>query len=101
MAAFNRCGGALINMTIDIPEDLERFVHDEVLAGRYKTEDEAVCAAQEQLRKRALGSLGAMRDAGAELDEIVEHAMKRREQRWGPFAGRNGWPPTDRGEDRV
>jgi putative addiction module CopG family antidote len=74
-------------MTIDLPEDLERFVHDQVRAGRYKTEDEVVCAALEQLRKSALGSLGAMRDAAAELDEIVEHAMKLREQRWGPLPG--------------
>jgi Arc/MetJ-type ribon-helix-helix transcriptional regulator len=66
---------------------LERFVHDEVQAGRYKTEDEVVRAALDQLRKSALGSLGAKRDAAAELDEIVEHAMKRREQRWGPLPG--------------
>jgi hypothetical protein len=44
-------------------------------------------AAMEQLRKSALGSLGAMRDAAAELDEIVEHAMRLREQRWGPLPG--------------
>jgi putative addiction module CopG family antidote len=88
-------------MTIDLPEDLERFVHDEVQAGRYKTEDEVVRAALEQLHKSTWGLLGAMRDAAAELDEIVEHAMKQREQRWGPFAGRNGWPPADGRADRV
>jgi putative addiction module CopG family antidote len=74
-------------MTIDLPEDLERFVHEQVRAGQYKTEDEVICVALEQLRKSALGSLGAMRDAAAELDEIVEHAMKKREQRWGPLPG--------------
>ena len=74
-------------MMIDLPEDLERFVHDQVRSGRYKTEDEVVRAALEQLRKSALGSLGAMRDAAAELDEVVEHAMKLREQRWGPLPG--------------
>jgi hypothetical protein len=30
------------------------------------------------------GSLGAMRDAAAELDEAAEHAMKRREQATAP-----------------
>ena len=72
-------------MTIDLPEELEHFVQDQVRAGRYRTEGELVHAALEQLRKSTLGSLGAMRDAAAELDEIVEHAMKRREQRWGPL----------------
>jgi hypothetical protein len=28
------------------------------------------------------GSLGAMRDAAAELDEAVEHAMQFRERAW-------------------
>jgi putative addiction module CopG family antidote len=74
-------------MTIDLPEDLEGFVHDLVRMGHYKTEDEVIRAALEQFHKSHLGSLGAMRDAAAELDEIVEHAMKSREQRWGPLPG--------------
>jgi putative addiction module CopG family antidote len=73
-------------MTIDLPEDLQLFVHDQVRAGRYNTEEEVVRDALEQLRRSVQGSLGAMRDA-ADLDEIVEHAMKLREQRWRPLPG--------------
>jgi putative addiction module CopG family antidote len=40
-------------MTIRIPEHLERFVHDQVQAGRYSTEDEVKSDALEQLRKHA------------------------------------------------
>ena len=39
-------------MTIDLPADLERFIHDEVQAGRYPSEQEVVLAALEQLRDR-------------------------------------------------
>ena len=74
-------------MTIDLPEDLELFVHDQVRAGRHNTEEEVVRDALEQHRRSVQGSLGAMRDAAVELDEIVEHAMKLREQRWRPLPG--------------
>jgi len=56
-------------MAIRIPEHLERFVHDQVQAGRYSTEDEVISDALEQLRKHAQPiansqrSLGAMQDA--------------------------------------
>jgi hypothetical protein len=33
------------------------------------------------------GSIGAMRDAADELDEVVEHAMKMRQQPWRLPAG--------------
>ena len=71
-------------MTIHLPEHLEQFVHDQVQAGRYPTEDEVIQDALEQLRKHAQpisnaqGSLGAMRDAADELDEVVAHAMELR-----------------------
>jgi putative addiction module CopG family antidote len=79
-------------MTIHLPEDLERFVRDQVQAGRYPSADDVVCDALERLRrhvplaKPGLGSIGAMRDAAEELDEIVEHAMKlRQEEPWRPL----------------
>ena len=80
-------------MTIRIPEHLERFVHDQVQAGRYSTEDEVISDALEQLRQHAQpithsqGSLGAMSDAADELDEVVEHAMRLRRQPWRALPG--------------
>jgi putative addiction module CopG family antidote len=77
-------------MTIDLPVDLERFVHDEVQAGRYPSEQEVIRAALEQLRARTPrpspgpGSIGALRDDAEFLDQAVEHAMRVRERRsWG------------------
>jgi putative addiction module CopG family antidote len=77
-------------MTIDLPADLERFIHDEVQAGRYPSEQEVVRAALEQLHGRTPrpspgpGSIGALREDADVLDQVVEHAMRVREQRpWG------------------
>jgi putative addiction module CopG family antidote len=80
-------------MTIHLPEDLERFVHDQVQAGRYAREDDVIRDALEQLQKHAQpistsrGSLGAMQDAADELDEVVAHAMELRKQPWRTLAG--------------
>ena len=74
-------------MTIHLPEDLERFVHDQVKAGRFPSEDEVVREALERLRRQSppitpgMGSIGAMRDDAEWLDQAVEHAMKVREER--------------------
>ncbi len=38
-------------MTIHLPPELERFVHDQVLAGRYSSEVDVVRDALEQLRR--------------------------------------------------
>jgi putative addiction module CopG family antidote len=80
-------------MTIHLPEDLERFVHDQVQAGRYAREDDVIRDALEQVRKHsqainnAQGSFGAMRDAADELDEVVAHAMELRKQPWRTLPG--------------
>ncbi len=81
-------------MTIDLPEDLERFVHDEVQAGRYPSEQAVIRAAREQLRDRTPrpspgpGMIGALRDDADLLDQAVEHAMRVRERRsWGISPG--------------
>jgi putative addiction module CopG family antidote len=74
-------------MTIDLPADLQRFIHDQIQAGRYPSEQEVVRDALEQLRNRSprpgpgLGSIGAMRDDADLLDQAVEHAMRVREER--------------------
>ena len=74
-------------MTIHLPQELERFVHDQVQAGRYRSEDDVIRDAVERLRKQVppispgLGSIRAMRDDAELLDQVVEHAMKLREER--------------------
>ena len=80
-------------MMISLSKDLEQFVHDAVQAGLYAREDDVIRDALEQLRtharpiSNALGSLGAMRDAADELDEVVEHAMQLRRQPWRAVPG--------------
>jgi Arc/MetJ-type ribon-helix-helix transcriptional regulator len=90
-------------MTIHLPEELQSFIQAKVQSGQFPSEDAAVAEAvrrfrqweQEQSRPAAsrdsgddardplLGSIGAMRDADDELDEIVADAMKRRrEEPW-------------------
>ncbi len=82
-------------MTIHLSEDLQRFVRELVESGRYPSADDVIRDALERLRKHAPalpagpgpGSIGAMRDAADELDEVVEHAMKlRREEPWRPIS---------------
>jgi putative addiction module CopG family antidote len=74
-------------MTIHLPEDLERFVHDQVLAGRFLSEDDVIREALEQFRKRAplatpgLGSIGAMRDDAELLDQVTQDIMEGRRTR--------------------
>jgi Arc/MetJ-type ribon-helix-helix transcriptional regulator len=74
-------------MTIHLSKELEQFVHDAILAGRYATEDDLFNDAIERLRRQTLlptpgmGSIGAMRDDADLLGPAVEHAMKVREER--------------------
>jgi len=74
-------------MTIHLPEDLERFVHEAVRAGRYAHEDDVIRDALEQLRTRTptptpgLGSIGAMRDDAELLDQITQDIMEGRRAR--------------------
>jgi len=66
---------------------LERFVHDQVLAGRYASEDDVVRDALEQLRGHApiptpgLGSIGAMHDDADLLDQVTQDIMESRRTR--------------------
>lgn len=87
-------------MTIRLPNDLEGDVRAEVLSGHFASVEEMVAAAvREYLRTKrqghppattatseahpGLGSIGFMRDAAAELDEVVADAYrKRREDKW-------------------
>ena len=84
-------------MEIHLPDDLERFVQDQVRTGRFPSEDQVVREALRQFqRSQAPGGnaatpdpwLGSMRDDADLLDEIVEDAMKIREERlWRPPPG--------------
>ncbi len=77
-------------MEIHLPEDLQRFVQDQVRTGRFRSEDQVVREALRQRQKvqgAAAGQrisdpwLGSMREDAELLDEIVEEAMKIREER--------------------
>jgi Arc/MetJ-type ribon-helix-helix transcriptional regulator len=78
-------------MIIQLPEDLEQSVHAEVDDGHFASAEELVAeAVRSFLRQPATrqadpgsGSIGAMSDAGDELDEIVADTYRRRrEETW-------------------
>jgi putative addiction module CopG family antidote len=86
-------------MTINLPDDLERFIRAEVHSGHFASAEDAIAEAVRLLKRqlsqvaRAPASagepaaaaapdpvLGAMRDAADEMDEIVAESMRHREQ---------------------
>jgi Arc/MetJ-type ribon-helix-helix transcriptional regulator len=80
-------------MMIHLPEHLERYVHDQVKAGRFRTEDDVIRDALErhrQAQQPPVASpatpdpvLGCMRDDAELMDEIVADAYRhRREETW-------------------
>lgn len=85
-------------MTIHLPKELESSVREAVSSGHFASEDALIAeAVRLLLRDRkdrepvspspaadsGLGSIGAMKDAADELDEIVADAMrKRRTETW-------------------
>jgi Arc/MetJ-type ribon-helix-helix transcriptional regulator len=86
-------------MEIHLPDHLQRFIDDEVNAGRYSSRDDVVRLAVEQFRQSQAITpattpsehdpiLGSMREDAELLDEIVEEAMRNRERRpWGLSPG--------------
>ena len=74
-------------MTIRLPPELERFVHDQVIAGRYASEDAVIRDALEQLCSHTpkpspgLGSIGAMRDDADLLEQVTQDIMEGRRTR--------------------
>jgi putative addiction module CopG family antidote len=74
-------------MTIHLPPELEWFVRDQVVAGRYPSEDAVVRHALEQLRghtpcpQPGSGSIGAMRDDADLLRQVTEDIMESRRTR--------------------
>lgn len=56
-------------MTIHLPPELERFVHDQVLAGRYRSEEDVIREALEQLRGQAPSPTTSSRMTEAEFKQ--------------------------------
>jgi Arc/MetJ-type ribon-helix-helix transcriptional regulator len=85
-------------MTITLPNELESSIQAAVQSGRFASVDDAMAEAARLLLRELdrgqpepggnastpnLGSIGAMKDAADELDEIVADAYrKRREETW-------------------
>ena len=82
-------------MTIHLPDDVERDILAQVDNGRFASVDDALAAAARLLLREldqrptkpvtaandpGLGSIGAMRDAADELDQVVAEAYRRRRQ---------------------
>jgi Arc/MetJ-type ribon-helix-helix transcriptional regulator len=86
-------------MTVNLPDDLERFIRAEVHSGHFASEETAIAEAVRLLRHQLTQQaclvpterapaliatrdpvLGAMQDAADEMDEIVADAMRHREQ---------------------
>jgi len=90
-------------MTIHLPHDLESSILAQVKTGYFASVDDAMAQAARLLLEEikqgrvepkptanagGMGSIGAMRDAAEELDEIVADAMKRRrEEPWRVIPG--------------
>ncbi len=74
-------------MTIHLPPELERFVHDQVRAGHYPSEEDVIRDALEQFRRHALlprpglGSIGAMHDDADLLEQVTQDIMESRRTR--------------------
>src|SRR5262249_3166729 len=85
------CAGSRTSaMTIHLPEDLAGPIPPEVLSGQFASEDELVAAAvRDYLRRKhehappgpGMGSIGAMRDDDALLDQVTQLIMQGRQTR--------------------
>lgn len=89
-------------MTIRLPKDLESRVEAAVASGRFASVDEAMVEAARLLlleiertkpamppaneKNAGFGSIGAMRHAADELDEMVADAYARRNEPWREIA---------------
>jgi Arc/MetJ-type ribon-helix-helix transcriptional regulator len=70
---------------IQLPEELERYVDDQVKAGRFTTKDQVVTEALERFKQATVPArpplLGLFADEPELMDEVVEEAMRDRETR--------------------
>ncbi len=65
-------------MTIHLPEHLERYVHDQVQAGRYPSEDEVVSDALERHRQAEPTSTKAASQPEMTPEEVADQELQRR-----------------------
>jgi Arc/MetJ-type ribon-helix-helix transcriptional regulator len=76
-------------MTIQLPTDVERDILAEVHSGHFASVDDALAKAWRSFQRHrpspasasGQGLIGALRDDAELLDQVVEHAMKVREER--------------------
>jgi antitoxin ParD1/3/4 len=59
--------------TIDIPEELARFIHDTVAAGRYPDENEVVRAALRLLEREEAEYRENLEELRAEVQKAADH----------------------------
>jgi Arc/MetJ-type ribon-helix-helix transcriptional regulator len=65
-------------LTIHLPEHLERYVHDQVRAGRYLTEQDVICDALERHRQSEPTPASATGQPELSPEEIADQELQRR-----------------------
>jgi putative addiction module CopG family antidote len=65
-------------MTIHLPEHLERYVHDQVQAGRYSTENEVISDALERHRQAEQTPVKTTCQPEMTREEIADQELQRR-----------------------
>jgi putative addiction module CopG family antidote len=65
-------------MTIHLPEHLERYVHDQVQAGLYATEEDVISDALERLRQAQQGTEAVNGAASLTPEETADQELQRR-----------------------
>jgi putative addiction module CopG family antidote len=65
-------------MTIHLPEHLERYVHDQVQAGRYSTENEVISDALERHRQAEPTPVKATAQPELTPEDIADQELQRR-----------------------
>src|SRR5258708_983458 len=89
-------------MTIHLPDDLQRYVHEQVQAGRFPSEDDVIFDALQRHRQAQLTPpavpvsigpvLGSMPEGAGLLEDIVEQAMSHRREPAGQSAEATAQP---------
>ena len=88
-------------MTVHLPEDLQRYVHDQVLAGRFRSEDDVILDALARHRQAQQPSAKANAQPDLTSEEMADQDMQRRLLEAGIISGVEGAPDADQGEVRT
>ena len=65
-------------MTIHLPEDLQRYVHDQVLAGHFRSEDDVILDALARHRQAQQPSAKVNAQPDLTPEEMADQDMQRR-----------------------